>query len=323
LSWASELSISIVVCTRNRAEQLRRMLTTALALNVPDGLQWELVVVDNGSKDGTAAVVEAHAARLPLRSVFEPLAGLSHARNRGVEEARGDFICWTDDDVLLDPAWLASYWDAIRRHPEAAVFGGRILPCLELPLVPWFERHLGQWPLSHVVAHRDFGDAILPIDYRLHRLPWGANFAVRTEEQRRFRYNPDLTGSGEEIDLVYRILKEGGSGFWVPGSVVTHVIPVSRQTYSYVLSYFRLRGREAAHLHDVLPGDNIHHNPTWVSRSVTELFGLAVCTLIISVAARLVGRTEIGLRFWARYGYCRGLIDHRRFRSDGVASRGT
>src|SRR5688500_3500637 len=101
--WARPMQVTVIICTRNRADQLRRTLESAAAVDTPEHVSWELLVVDNGSTDHTPEVVESFSGRLPIRRVSEPEAGLSNARNRGVAEAKGDYICWTDDDVLIDP----------------------------------------------------------------------------------------------------------------------------------------------------------------------------------------------------------------------------
>ena len=102
-----KLDVTVIICTRNRALQLASVLDSACKLIVPPGLTWEFVVVDNGSADGTADVVTRYVDRLPIRCVREETPGLSNARNRGVEAANGEYICWTDDDVVIDPEWLA------------------------------------------------------------------------------------------------------------------------------------------------------------------------------------------------------------------------
>jgi glycosyltransferase involved in cell wall biosynthesis len=147
------IDITVLICTRNRADRLARALSSAAEMRIPQDLRWELIVVDNGSTDHTAEVVARFAARLPIRLVQESLAGLSNARNRGVSEARGRYICWTDDDVLIDPEWLASYSAAFARHPEAAVFGGRIEPLLEDPTPGWVARLADSWPLTTLLAN--------------------------------------------------------------------------------------------------------------------------------------------------------------------------
>src|SRR5204862_6920845 len=120
---AMPVSVSVVICTWNRAGLLDQTLARMRELHVPAGLAWELLVVNNNCTDDTDAVVARHAPHLPLRVVHEPKQGHSNARNRGVAEARGELVLWTDDDVQVDPGWLAALADGAARHPGAAGFG--------------------------------------------------------------------------------------------------------------------------------------------------------------------------------------------------------
>src|SRR5690349_17754111 len=102
--------ISVVVCTFNRARSLGRSLNALLALKPPPG-GYELIIVDNNSRDGTAEVVarassQRGASAPPVRYIFEPAQGLSRARNAGVRAARGRILAFTDDDTLVPPDWL-------------------------------------------------------------------------------------------------------------------------------------------------------------------------------------------------------------------------
>lgn len=100
--------ITVAICTLNRAELLRRTLDLLAAMRLPDHLDWEVLVVDNGCADHTDAVIEAFAGRLPIRREFEPRRGHTPARNHAVDAAKGEYIVWTDDDVVVDPGWLAA-----------------------------------------------------------------------------------------------------------------------------------------------------------------------------------------------------------------------
>jgi glycosyltransferase involved in cell wall biosynthesis len=71
-------------------------------LRAPTGVEWELLVVNNNCTDETDAVIERHRPHLPLTRLFEPKQGLSNARNSAIEHARGRFLVWTDDDVLVN-----------------------------------------------------------------------------------------------------------------------------------------------------------------------------------------------------------------------------
>lgn len=259
----TDLKVSVVICTRNRANQLATVLESATRLVIPSGLQWEVLIVDNGSIDATSEVAMSFCQRLPVRVVSEPVPGLSNARNRGVSAARGAYICWTDDDVEIDANWLSAYVQAFERHPDAAVFGGRVLPRLEGDGAPqWFIDGRYQRPICFLLAYRDFGDLEMPLQMATGHVPYGANFAVRTAEQRNAWYDPELGVSpthkrlGEECDVIYRILRGGGVGWWVPESKVIHVIPPARQTAAYVYEYHYLAGATMAHIRSVADVEN-------------------------------------------------------------------
>jgi glycosyltransferase involved in cell wall biosynthesis len=297
------------------------LLDTATRLRLPEPFDWEMIVVDNGSTDNTAEVVRRYRDRLPLRCVEEPLIGLSHARNRGVAEARGRYLCWTDDDVRLDPGWLEAYLSAFARHPGAAIFGGRILPDIEPPTPRWFERCSHCWPLTSIMAERDMGDEESEVSLLHGATPYGANFAVRAEEQRRFSYDAGLGVAGdrgllaEESQLIYRIISAGGSGWWVPSSRVFHRIGPGRQTRRHLLSYFMRVGETAAQLHHQAPGDNCFETsgrPRFAGWSSTTILLRATARLALIAIAIMRGRTCAALGHWAILGQDLGVIRYRR-----------
>ena len=312
------MDITLLVCS-NRPERLRTLLESACRLAVPPGLAWELLVVDTAAPS-SSEVARAFAGRVPIRWVEERRPGLCIARNRGVAEAGGMHLCWTDDDVLLDPHWLSAYAEAFRRHPEADLFGGRILPRLEEPASPLFRRHFLEWPLSYLVAHRDLGDDPVPFTPVGGRLPWGANFAARADALRRHPYNVELglsprhRRSGDETDVAYRILKAGGSGWWVPGARVEHMIPVERQTLDYLAYYYDQAGRTSAFLHDRYPGDNslASYGLPFARAGWPGLELAAAAARLVSAAAGAVGQSGPRLRFLARHAYYRGIAAHFR-----------
>ncbi len=238
----AEMLLTVAICTLNRAESLRRTLDSLAAMGVPCHLGWEVVVVNNNCTDHTDEVINAFNDRLPIHREFEPQRGHSRARNRAVEAAKGDYIVWTDDDVVVDPGWLAAYAEAFRRWPEAAVFGGRITPRYEMPVVKWVAE--SEALLGGPFAIRDLGDKELPLSIAEGRVPYGANFALRAVEQLAFRYNPELglgpgrRRLGEEVDVIERILGSGAVGYWVPAAQVEHCISHDRQTVSYIERYF-------------------------------------------------------------------------------------
>ena len=125
------LRITIAICTWNRSKSLRATLLSLQQLIIPPGIDWELLIVNNNCTDDTDEVIEQFADGLPIRLLHEKRQGLSNARNCAVEAAKGDYILWTDDDVIVDPNWLVAYVNAIRTWPNATLFGGPIKLKLE------------------------------------------------------------------------------------------------------------------------------------------------------------------------------------------------
>lgn len=124
------MTVSIIICTRNRADALRQTLASLALLEVSPGLPCELIVVDNGSTDSTAQVVQDCAiVSLPVRYVYEAQAGVSRARNRGLAQASGEIIVFTDDDVRPPRDWVARLCAPILAGQADAVGGGvRLAP---------------------------------------------------------------------------------------------------------------------------------------------------------------------------------------------------
>ncbi len=241
--------VTVAICTWNRSRSLRATLASVGALHVPAGVDWEVLVVLNNCTDDTESVAAEHARALPLRILRERRQGLSHARNCAVAAAQGDHILWTDDDVVVDRLWLAAYVEAFREFGAAAVFGGPIEVELEGSPPEWVRALARDEDLSGVYARRDLGPRGIELAPARGLLPFGANFAVRTCEQRVFRYDPrfgragaSLVG-GEETRVLAQILAMGRTGRWVPGARVVHRIPPRLQTRSHVRRFFVAYGR--------------------------------------------------------------------------------
>jgi glycosyltransferase involved in cell wall biosynthesis len=244
--------VTIGICTFNRAASLRRTLDSLVAMEVPGDLAWEVLIVNNNSTDHTDHVIREYVERLPVRREFESQPGKSNALNRAIDAAKGEYILWTDDDVTVDAGWLRAYVEAFRRWPEAALFGGRIIPRLEPPVPKWVAESIAV--LDGPYAARDFGNDQQRLSLAEDRVPYGANFAIRAIEQRAFRYDPNLGPSpsqmrtGEEADVIARLLGSGAKGYWIPQAIVEHCIGQERQTVSYVVKYSMNWGEAQAYL---------------------------------------------------------------------------
>ena len=165
-------SISVLLATRNRKEILDQFLERVADIDHPQ--RWEVVVVDNGSTDGTAEVVARFAKRFPVKTLHEPAQGKSRALNKGISNASGELLVFVDDDIEPAQDWLTAWEQAMAEHPEANVFGGRI--SIEKGLLPaWLERSYNLKNL--LAAEHDLGPESLR--YPHNQYPWGPNIAVR------------------------------------------------------------------------------------------------------------------------------------------------
>ena len=177
--------ITVAICTWNRANLLDRTLDAFKRLEIPAGVDWELLVVNNNCSDDTDNVLGRYEQTLPLQRLFEPTPGHSTARNCAIEAASGEWILWTDDDVLVDPKWLSEYVDAIRSNPDFSFAGGTIEPWFESTPPRWLGRHLSNLEGAFAIIRRDLITRPLKfeaskINHNVEQL-FGANMGFRTD----------------------------------------------------------------------------------------------------------------------------------------------
>jgi glycosyltransferase involved in cell wall biosynthesis len=237
------MKFSIVIATHNRARDLGLTLDSLARLR-PSG-DWEVLVVDNNSTDGTRDLINARATTFPatLRYLFEPAQGRSPALNAGILATRGRIIATTDDDVRVPPDWLdqaAAALDAL----GCEYVGGRVLPIWNGPRPAWLPDRSG----THraVIALLDYG----PEPFELGaRMPLGVNMAFRRSVfDRAGLWDPRVgrragTLLGQEVrEWCVRARTAGLRGCYAPGMVVHHVIPAARLTKQYFRRWYYWRG---------------------------------------------------------------------------------
>src|SRR3979490_435492 len=122
------MKVSVILCTYNRCESLRRALESVARSVLPESVQWEVLVVDNNSSDETRAVVQDFILFYPdrFRYLFEPNAGKSHALNAGIRESDAEALAFMDDDVVVEPLWLKNLSEPLSSGTWVGA-GGRIL----------------------------------------------------------------------------------------------------------------------------------------------------------------------------------------------------
>ena len=239
--------VTVAICTWNRAKMLDQTLVQMAKLRIPQGIEWELLVVDNNSTDETTQVLTRHLVSkvLPLRVVVERKQGQSNARNRAIDEAQGEMILWTDDDVLVHSEWLSSYVKAAKDWPTMVYFGGRIDPWFSCDPPSWIKANISELQAPFAIRNLSESTRVL----LRHEDPYGANLGFRTAVLRKERFNPDLgligkkQTRGDETEMLLRLYDQGYRGVWVHDAIVDHYIPPERLTAEYIWGYHNGGGR--------------------------------------------------------------------------------
>lgn len=227
----SEETVTVVVCTRNRAVMLDRCLGALQALTYP---YLDFLVVDNApSDDSTRRVVERFAAADPrFAYVVEPLPGLSRARNRGLVTAGGRYLAYTDDDVSVDPLWIEGLIRGFQRRPDVACVTG--LACsagITSPAEVYFDARAASWSKR---CDPDLFELPSPVDrgplypYSAGIFGTGANFAFDRGVVLGLGSFDEALGAGtptrggEDLDIFVRVLRAGGAIAYEPAALVWH-----------------------------------------------------------------------------------------------------
>lgn len=242
-------AVSVVLCTWNRATLLEEALgALVLQHGAPDH---EIVVVDNGSTDDTRHVIDRYAAAYPrIRYVYEPTAGLSHARNTGIASATGELVAFTDDDVRVPPGWVRAIAAASVQHPHAAFFGGPVLPEWPPAIPAWLTD--ARW---NALGAQSYGNAAFRVDERRAVCLIGANLIIRRPAIDDVGpFNPavqrvhDGIGSTEDDEYQRRLWAAGTYGVYDPMLRVGAVVSADRLTKRYHRRWQFGHGRHIARM---------------------------------------------------------------------------
>ncbi|HEY7289201.1 MAG TPA: glycosyltransferase [Vicinamibacterales bacterium] len=238
--------MSVIIATYNRSRLLDECLDHLSRQQFQPGD--EVIVVDNGSTDDTAAVVKAHQQRwtAPLRLLHEATSGKSRAIARAVAVANGQILALTDDDVNVAEDWL-EVLRTVLADPAVGLAGGRVKPRWEPTAPRWIRSVADRYPrLAAPIALLDYGD--LP-SHLGPRTLLGANIAVKRDVFIKVGGFPANLGklrgtllSGEDHELCRRVQAAGFDGVYCPGATVHHWVPARRARVGYILRWFYWSG---------------------------------------------------------------------------------
>jgi glycosyltransferase involved in cell wall biosynthesis len=235
--------ISICVCTFKRPSGIRRALKSLRDMAHPDGWSIEFIIVDNdASGSAMAALQQDFPDGLPdqVRYFIEPTPGVSHARNRCLQEARGELIGFIDDDEWVRPEWLVCHIEALDRYSADAVFG---------PVTPQLEESMPSWAAACGAYRRKQFDSGTELSWP-NAQSGNTVFRRRLIESLGLRFSTHFARTGGEDSFFFAQAKKAGCKLvWCEKAELFETVPATRLTRKWSLerafhggrTYVRLR----------------------------------------------------------------------------------
>jgi glycosyltransferase involved in cell wall biosynthesis len=244
--------ITVIIPVWNGERRLGATLEAIAAQTWPRS-RFEVIVVDNGSTDGTAAVAQGFPF---VKLLSEPQPGSYRARNRALAEARGEYVLFTDGDCIPAPDWIEQAAAAAKRFPDAAVCGGHVRLFREAKGDPFSARYEELTAFNQRRNVEELGCCIT------------ANWLSRLDLMRSIGgFNQDLL-SGGDIDCSRRIVAAGHKLVYVPEMIVGH------PTRGSLLELIRKRRRVVGGRWG-LHGADKQRTSYWTKRLLRESVGQA------------------------------------------------
>lgn len=255
------MKASVVICTYNRANLLADSIRAVQMQDFPEK-DYEILVIDNNSRDNTKEIVASAAkcSKVRIRYIFEDRQGLSYARNTGIEQSSGEIVAFVDDDIDAADDWLKSIISAFESIDVVAA-GGPIRPVWPFEKPAWLsEKWQGFFTINEYPQAKEKGEFHPP------HYPWGANMAFRRDAIiRAGMFSTDLGRVGtsllscEEKSLFQKIYSTGGKVAFAPAAVIHHKIPADRLNKLWLYHRTYWQGRSNAVI-DVKEGKDVYRN---------------------------------------------------------------
>lgn len=293
--------VTVAIPTYNRAKYLRQTLAGIAAQRFPRD-HVEVLVIDNNSTDDTAEVVAAFADAWPApRRIVETRQGLDFARNRAVAEARGGIIVFGDDDILVEPDWLAQITVPLLADADArriGAVGGEVVPVFPDGLPDWVR----EWH-APLAFRPDAG----PLEAR--HCPMGANLAFpRWVFERLGLFHTALDRaagnyfSGGDSEMIRRVRAAGLEVWFAPGAAVRHQMPAGRTTFRYAARHAFDSARSRVIDRAGQPGAAAYLAGRLVANGL-KAAGFALLALINTLVLRTGAAKKALVRAWRSCGY--------------------
>jgi L-malate glycosyltransferase len=309
-------ALTVMLATYNGAATIGTTLQALCEVDVPTA-SWRVVVIDNGSTDGTTAIARSFEAKLPLVLLHEPRRGKNNAINAGLPHAIGDLVVFTDDDTIPRADWLTNYVAAAAANPEADVLGGAVKVRWPRPPETWVLEWVHQGIVYALLDNLPEGP-ILPSSIV------GGNFAVRASVfDQGFAFDPAFGPDGgpsymmgSETEFAARLHDAGRLCWHVPDAIVEHIVRPNQMERDWILRrafrFGRTRGNRGYRHDDSV---SLFGVPRYAFRLLVEHY-VRITWALVSRNAELEFKT-----LW-KINELKGVIyEHWRLRRDRALTR--
>jgi glycosyltransferase involved in cell wall biosynthesis len=297
--------VTVAVPTYNRAEALRQTLADLANQDYP-GERFEVLVVDNNSRDHTRDVVESFAAARPApRWILETRQGLSHGRNRAIAEMRGDILVLADDDIRIGPGWIRELVAPLAADPSRRIgaVGGEVVPVFPEGRPDW----IAEWHAP--LAFRPDAGPLRP-----DQNPMGASLALpRWVFAAHGNFSTSLGRQGgrffggEETEFLRRLRAAGAEIWFAPAAKTMHQMPASRTTFRYAArhAFDSARSRVVARVTERRQAGEsaAAYLGSRLAANAGKVIGLGLLALLSLVLLRTDDAKKALVRAWRSCGY--------------------
>ena len=317
--------VSVILPCHNSVGRLRPTLAHLAGQTCDRHIEWEVILVDNASTDGTGRIAQAlwpQDAPAPLRVVYEPQLGLAYARQRGISVARYEFLSFVDDDNWVCSDWVQVVWEFMALHPEVGACSGFCVDECELPPPGWFRSFSEMYAVS---AREDKPGQTTAL--------WGAGLTLRKSalwelEKNGFRtWLVDRQGtaltSGGDNELCLALRLAGWRLWYEPRLRLRHFIRGERLEWSYLRRLARGSGFSDAGLDAYFCAlkpkrtgvtqllRRLRETWSWQLLAAVGKLSSRPLRLLSSLRSPMEGEADV-LRLEKQIGRCLGLLQMRK-----------
>jgi len=293
--------LSIVICTRDRLENLKEALES-LEHQISTKNNVELLIIDNNSKDGTEQFIKEYCNKKNRHYFCEEKIGLANARNRGWLEAKGDFIGYTDDDAILPENWIDEALLIIAQK-KYMIFGGPYYPFYKDMKPYWFKDDYGSsyWlPNKETELENNF---LVGGNMFIHRKLLEESGGFPTQ----FGMSGNKLGYGEETYFQIKLLETNKNIkiFFSPRLYILHLVSKNKLSPFWGLKRYLIQGSNMFY-HDYINSSN--KKMKWITSFLISLLTIPIISFILVLDGTIgfIARNRKKYPFWQNYVYEKG-----------------